>query len=931
MISGIDAVFNVCAGCTTTYFKAISASWSRITVAKELLQDLYLKVSERRETVDADMKKRKSSLNCTHARKQSLVNKTMVKKTLLFLLVTFSLIFFHEKLYDLFDQYIVANFLEGLRGDWLYWPVCALTITAIIQLIAMLRDRSKVNDVAFFGCILFLCCYLYQRISGDHYSFYRSTFAPAVAYLDSLLIPAAGLGFLGFRERLRVHGKPIMKNSPFTVDAPILRSDADVFDRDRYARLMAEKIQSNPIEEFSGSLAIGVLGKWGSGKTSFLNLVKEKIDGEGRILIDFNPWGSSSPSMIIENFFEVLTKELSEYDRSLSRDMSRYASTLTEMDDNWISKSIKSGSDFFMGSSTVGVDYDEINRALVKVDKQIIVFIDDLDRLDSREIMEVLRIIRNTGNFKNVVYVVAYDRNYVVTSLKELNSHQSQHYLEKIFQFEFKLPDAAVLELRRNIRNGLKAALTNTSLHDAIDAAIDYTGESGECITDKVILTQREVVRLINSMLFELDGQIEEVNLTDFYLLQLLKLRYSKVYDDISLNRQIFFFEEDQRLRLRAVDEIGKQKNSLASQVWKLMGDAKPKTGPEEKKISVLEHYLTSLGTDFADENGKRTIKEIVYALLVDKELRTDSTSMDYKSFINYVNFEKYFMSYGRENKLSFAAFEAARKGSPSEYLEAVLKWAEDPDLSAELERRLSTLVDFTSKEEWEKHLMVTVALERKKMVTRGAFGANYSAVIDLLKYPKSFDNVHLFVSDAAYFAYINDFFIQAESPYIYEAHLLMAILVRNEDLGLSETQICDQLFDYFKKYCNSHDRITMEFRNLHTAIVEKDKHHYGQFPVQERAEVLFKEYFRKYITACELGGFIKRYFDPEKKYYMFDIEWIAKVFGSKDELIAYAVTAENIDHATECYREFSEFSNKVAASAHPAIEYSFNHLKKEE
>ena len=66
--------------------------------------------------------------------------------------------------------------------------------------------------------------------------------------------------------------------------------------------------------------------------------------------------------------------------------------------------------------------------------KPFAIFIDDLDRLEGNELFEVLRLIRITANFRNVVFIVAYDRDYICNVLNESkNIKRAEEYIQKIF------------------------------------------------------------------------------------------------------------------------------------------------------------------------------------------------------------------------------------------------------------------------------------------------------------------------------------------------------------------------------------------------------------------------------------------------------------------------------------------------------------------
>jgi ATPase subunit of ABC transporter with duplicated ATPase domains len=74
-----------------------------------------------------------------------------------------------------------------------------------------------------------------------------------------------------------------------TGDPPIRRKKEDRLNRARFAEALAEQIASAP---GSGGVVFGLLGPYGSGKTSILNMVEEtlKETSEDPAVLWFNPW-----------------------------------------------------------------------------------------------------------------------------------------------------------------------------------------------------------------------------------------------------------------------------------------------------------------------------------------------------------------------------------------------------------------------------------------------------------------------------------------------------------------------------------------------------------------------------------------------------------------------------------------------------------------
>jgi hypothetical protein len=106
-------------------------------------------------------------------------------------------------------------------------------------------------------------------------------------------------------------------------DQPIVSGEADRFDRTKFAERIARTIieRRDP-----SSLVIGLLGPWGSGKTSILRLMLNELrhykyvgrtadrspGGEpmAPVVVQFNPWYFADESQLIRSFFNTLSDAL---------------------------------------------------------------------------------------------------------------------------------------------------------------------------------------------------------------------------------------------------------------------------------------------------------------------------------------------------------------------------------------------------------------------------------------------------------------------------------------------------------------------------------------------------------------------------------------------------------------------------------------------
>ena len=90
-------------------------------------------------------------------------------------------------------------------------------------------------------------------------------------------------------------------------DTPILNVADDLLNRDNFVESLKQSIIN--YSDNDESLTIGLYGKWGEGKTSVINLVKEKLEEQADIIcFTFEPWLYSNTEQFMSMFFKVFIK-----------------------------------------------------------------------------------------------------------------------------------------------------------------------------------------------------------------------------------------------------------------------------------------------------------------------------------------------------------------------------------------------------------------------------------------------------------------------------------------------------------------------------------------------------------------------------------------------------------------------------------------------
>ena len=286
------------------------------------------------------------------------------------------------------------------------------------------------------------------------------TAIPGVSYPG---LVAAGCILVGICELSRLlfrhYSKEAFKKLSDGTDGFVVKADDQETidpDRENFIDTFFNLIGWKQLEK--ESFAIGIAGSWGSGKTTFYDAVKRKIEADDKfVLCEFKPWQILEPARIAPDFFDDFVKAIkrkdSQWKPQLYNSLAKYAQMLTEV------PQLSSWAQFVnvcFGSGpkdTVEELRDEIERLLGNQKTYVAVMIDDLDRLNKDELLEIMRLVRASANFKHVLFILVYDKKHFV---KELGDKGDVEYLKKIVNVEFNLPLLENYKYRDLLFNNIK-------------------------------------------------------------------------------------------------------------------------------------------------------------------------------------------------------------------------------------------------------------------------------------------------------------------------------------------------------------------------------------------------------------------------------------------------------------------------------------------
>lgn len=316
----------------------------------------------------------------------------------------------------------------------------------------------------------------------------------------------------------------------------------------KYAKTLVKKLKNTNLSK--ESFAVGITGEWGSGKSTFLNTMKKEIkEAKFAEIVEFNPWLCNSPEQVTQDFFATLIDKLSPKHSTLSRNINKYAKLL-----NKIAKPSLSffGIDLDLTPSDDSLNKlkENISDKLAKLPKKVVILIDDTDRLEGNEVFEILRLIRNTADFKNVIYIATYDKEYVTDVLKGNKIKDPSAYLEKIFQTEVHLPKT---------RDYLLWKILSTELDEFFYSDdIDSISVEEQNLVLKVLTNYRQIKRFARHYITYRDYiskdsiLAQDIDIRCLFWIELLQMYDKKAYDILAKDyTRLLNDSDDQILQLK--------------------------------------------------------------------------------------------------------------------------------------------------------------------------------------------------------------------------------------------------------------------------------------------------------------------------------------------------------------------------------------------
>jgi predicted KAP-like P-loop ATPase len=345
------------------------------------------------------------------------------------------------------------------------------------------------------------------------------------------------------------------------------------------------------------SLVLAIYGPWGSGKSSLKNMILDALTKEDSktISMEFNPWEWAGQDRVFEGFFAELSSRLGSTDASkkaldTAKKIKMYGAMLSAASSitgvvRWVLIGFLFVVGFFGIAPLFGVPHltstleilgalalvaalvlaglgrttdelasylaakgeatrksvsevkKELQILLGTLKKNVLIVVDDVDRLTPTGIRMVFQLVKANADFPNLVYLLLLQRDTVEKALAGQGEAEvdGAQFLDKVVQVAFDVPKLSPRKLEETLESTVSRIVQGTPAEDQFDS--ERWSKLFFSAIRPYFRTLRDVKRFSNTLSFHFelyrDLSTFDANPIDLIALEVLRQFEGAVYQKL--------------------------------------------------------------------------------------------------------------------------------------------------------------------------------------------------------------------------------------------------------------------------------------------------------------------------------------------------------------------------------------------------------------
>ena len=532
-----------------------------------------------------------------------------------------------------------------------------IMVAELFFIIKINRERISYSRTEVILSLLIIGSCIYSKCH-QHLTFYHFSFCQYLDYcLAILIVPVVDLVYWA-RNKIKAKDDRHIQGA-FLEDCATVE---DSFGRSHFAKVLVNEIIM--LDNKQSAYTIGLNAKYGMGKTSFMIQMQNLLEQHKTSYVCISPWSCTSNVQIVKDFFHSISGVIGrKMGLGINKLLNIYKDLILDVQHAY---KIKAFDDLLKNEKSINEVYEEIKTKLSICKEKIVVFIDDVDRLQASELAMIIQLIRNTGNFPYVVFMLFYDKDYMVKALEQNKSiTDADEYLKKIINVELMFPAYDAEIYRSTITSSIDSIIRliisdaherETIVTSFIERMLPKSGILSIDYLEYAFPNYRDLKRFIS--MFSLDLKMllsanqdkvecwkNEIDVADLILIELLKYVRPDLYEMLRSRKDTLLepSKDEYTLRMEVKNFIRKEENELMEKLFNRIASLRneEKDDKEEKQPKIKVDLK---------ENDKQLIQQRNYVahhlldVLFLEERRGDKERM-LRNSISYTSYFSYSLS----------------------------------------------------------------------------------------------------------------------------------------------------------------------------------------------------------------------------------------------------------------------------------------------